>query len=215
MSSIQGINQNGIYIIYDKERGRSQQDFCNALTQGDLDKINHINHWERDEGDKRYIISMSKEYHDSLTDEMKDDMKIVIKFFRPKNYQLKKGTSHDFYVTSDANNFKDFSEAIMSIFDNFEFCGLVRSGSYKIHFPKPYSNGDSRNYCIITFDKFNNVRPVVFIRKLRSLLDNSYYGGIKFKVNWASLNVVNDIKNGKTKDKKVKAADKAAPMEIS
>jgi len=198
------LNPCGIYLVYDKCADRTQEEFCKALTQGNIDLIYHINEWSRregTEGDKRYIVSMSKEYHDGLTEELKESMQVVIRFYRQKDSKLKPGTTHAFFIRSDSD-FDKFKENVLSMFNEFSSINLIKEETYDIYFPQPYPNGEVRNYAIVTFRKINNVKPISFINKFRALIDGSYYNGIKFNIDWASFNVVKDVKSGKNKVKK-------------
>ena len=167
------INPCGIYLVYDKCADRTQEEFCNALTQGNIYLIYHI----------------------------KESMQVVIRFYRQKDSKLKPGTTHAFFIRSDSG-FDKFKENVFRMFNEFSSINLIKEETYDIYFPQPYPNGEVRNYAIVTFRKINNVKPISFINKFRALIDGSYYNGIKFNIDWASFNVVKDIKNGKNKVKK-------------
>lgn len=219
MSSDAKINNPvGLYVAYDKVPDRSQDDFFKSLTNNDLSKIIHSNYWEGNKGgdqDKRYIICMSKEYNDSLTDDFKKENKLSVVRFIPSMHKLKEGTTHGFYVTSNVE-FRDFSKNLIALFKTFEDKKFIQSDSFEITFPKAYPDGKLRNYSMVTFKKSNdNNFPKAYIRKLKALVDNSTFNDVKFSIDWLSIKVMKDIKKGQNKKQKENNAQKVEEITVS
>jgi len=208
----------GLYVAYDKLPDRSQEDFLKSLTNNDTSKIVHSNFWDGNKGgdkDKRYIVCMPKEYNDSLTDEFKKENKLSIVRFIPNMHKLKEGTTHGFYVTSNVE-FKDFSKNLIALFKAFEDKKFIQSDSFEITFPKAYPDGKLRNYAMVTFKKSNdNNFPKAYIRKLKALVDNSTFNGVKFTIDWLSIKVMKDIKKGQNKKQKENDTQREEEITVS
>ena len=210
-------NPTGLYVVHDKEN-RSQNDFLKSLTNDDLSKIIHINYCKDKtigNKDKRYIICMSKEYNDSLTDNFKNRNKLSVARFVPNMHNLKEGTTHGFYVTSNAE-FKDFSKNLLNLFTMLEVKKFIQTDSYEIIFPQAYPDGKIRNYAMITFKKSKDDNfPKSYIRKLKALVDNSTFNNVKFSIDWLSIKVMKDIKRGQNKKQKENDIRKAEEITVS
>ena len=207
-SDTKNVNPIGVYLIYDKKEGRSEEEFSEILPTS-----LHINSLPHKEGnDPMYIAVMPKDFYDNnAADELLKELNIVVRRFRPPlNDKLREGTTYGFYITSDAS-YPEFSKNLLEIFSNFEKAEFINNDSYEILMPAPYPNGNMRNYAVLSFRKNDkDIFPKSYIRKLKVLLNGSKYNNITFKVDWVSVNVMRDIKKGNTKDRKETASSESA-----
>jgi hypothetical protein len=189
-----------ICIIYDKQN-RSYEDFCEAINglkreEGD---ILYMRACRKNEGkDQGYMACVKKYINDTYSKDEKFQAEkgIVIKRCHPNNTPLGNNMTWGFFIKTD----KISPQYIIDIFNNFERAGFLNKGSYQIVFPKPYPNGNDRNYLIVTFEKNNGSYPRKFIRKLMILLNNSTIGENLLRVNWLSNSVMKDILHGESKE---------------
>lgn len=199
-SDTKNVNPNGVYLIYDKEKDRNEEEFYKILPMS-----LHINSLTHKEGnDPMYIAVLPKDFYDNNTpDELLKAYNIVVRRFRPPlNDKLREGTTYGLYITSDAT-YPEFSKNLLELFSNFEKAKFINNDSYEILMPAPYPNGNMRNYAVLSFRKNDkDIFPKSYIRKIKVLLNGSKYNNITFKVDWVSVNVMRDIKKGNTKDKK-------------
>jgi hypothetical protein len=192
-------NQYTVCIVYDK-KNRDQSSFLEefnklAVNANDILFVRSCKKHEKDQG---YVVCIKKELNDKYsTDiEFKENTGINIKRCRPNNEVLKNNTTWGFFIKTDKIN----PQYIIDLFTLFEENGFIKKDSYKIIFPKPYPNGNSRNYLIVTFEKVNNIYPKNFIKKVKILINNLQVGEEVLKINWLSNSVMKDIINGEEKE---------------
>ena len=210
MASVESSDKNpiGFYLVYDKDENRNSENISDIIPD-----LIYMNVLARKEGkDKMMIAAFPKTFYDnSSSEELLEKNNIAIRRFRPPmNDKLKEGTTYGFYVTSDAEYIK-FCSSFNNLFATFEKHGLIVKDSYEIIYPKPYPNGNIRNYAIVGFKKNDKgIFPKSYIRKLKILIHNSKYRDVTFKIDWLSVNVMRDIKKGHTKEKKDKVSESTA-----
>lgn len=191
-----------VCVIYDKKNrdflGLVNELKSHAKEDNDVLFVRRCKENTDQNKDQSYIACVKKYINDdySQNDEFKEKTGIVIKRCHPNNVPLGNNMTWGFYIKTD----KIDPQYIIDLFNNFENSGFLIKDSYHILFPKPYPNGDSRNYLIITFEKNNGSYPRKFIRKLMVLLNNSAYGEHLLKISWLSNSVMKDILQGESKE---------------
>jgi hypothetical protein len=195
-----------ICVIYDK-KNRQFQDFIEEfrkLAKGDNDIlfVRRCRENTTEGKDQSYIACVKKYINDDYcqNEDFKTEKGIVIKRCHPNNSPIGNNMTWGFFIKTD----KIDPQYIIDLFNRFEMAGFLLKDSYQIVFPKPYPNGDSRNYLIVTFEKNNGNYPRKFIRKLMILLNNSAHGDNILKINWLSNSVMKDILQGQNKELKEK-----------
>jgi hypothetical protein len=205
-----------VCIVYDK-KDRDYEEFVTELTKltESPNDILFLRSSKRNDSDKDkdqgYVVCIKKFINDkySKDEEFKEKTGLIIKRCRPNNEILKNNMTWGFFIKTD----KISPQYIMDLFTGFEDTGFIRKGSYQIVFPKPYPNGNNRNYLIVTFEKSNGTYPRNFIKKLKILINNSIVGEEVLKVNWLSNSVMKDIIQGEAKDF-TKKEDKKAILPV-
>lgn len=191
-----------ICVLYDK-KNRDFQNFVTELRKiskedNDVLFVRRCKENLDKDKDQSYIACVKKYINDdySQNEEFKTETGIVIKRCHPNNVPLGNNMTWGFFIKTD----KVDPQYVIDLFTSFEHAGFLNKDSYQIVFPRPYPNGDSRNYLIVTFEKNNGSYPRKFIRKLMILLNNSQYGEHLLKVSWLSNSVMKDILHGENKE---------------
>ena len=201
MSTKNSNNPYTVCMVYDRHNRPFEQftEELNKISQEENDILFIRRCKENTEKDKDqgYVACVKKYINDnySQNEDYKNTSGIVIKRFRPNNVPLGNNMTWGFFIKTD----KVSPQYIIDIFNRFEDCGFLMKESYQIVFPRPYPDGNHRNYLIVTFRKNNDSYPRTFIRKLMVLLNNSYYGEHLLKVSWLSNSVMKDILHGENK----------------
>lgn len=194
-------------IIYDKDN-RDKEDFLSILVSmsvkpEDVLYVNPLRRFVEKDKDQTYRVVLTKEIADKYDKdrEFQTANKIVIKKDIIINKPLRDNmTDSGFHISTQKHD----PQSIINLFTNFEKHGFLIKDSYEIIFPRPYPDGTSRKYFIVIFKKQNNHIPKKFIRKLKSVLNNSIVDEVPIKVNWLSKSVKKDILEGENKNFKEK-----------
>jgi len=202
MSSKSNNNPYTVCMVYDS-LNRSFEKFSEEFNkiskeENDILFIRRCKENTEKDKDQGYVACVKKFINDdySQNEEYKTTSGIVIKRFRPNNIPLGNNMTWGFHIKTN----KIDPRYVIELFNNFERSGFLMKESYQIVFPRPYPDGTSRDYLIVTFRKNNDSYPRTFIRKLMVLLNNSYYGEHLLKVNWLSNSVMKDILHGENKN---------------
>ena len=200
------VNPYTIALIYDKKNRSFEnfvEEFKNCL-DGEEDLL-YIKPFLRNDNqgkDQTYVVAIKKYFNDRYSNDenFKAEKGFSIKRYHPDNRPINKNMTYGFFIKTDEIR----PETILSIFQKFEATNFLIKDSYEIIFPRPYPNGNERNYLIVTFHKIGDNLPKKFIRKLKFLLDRSIVNGYNLRVNWLSNSVKNDIIQGENKELKIK-----------
>lgn len=201
-------NEYTVCFAYDSHKERSYEDFLASLNSAASDEtdilfVRSCHKKEGDQGDNRYIIAVKKDFNDRYNSDEKFKTNTGITIMRyvinKSNQALKNNTTYGYFIPTD----KILPENIIEFFLFFENAGFLRKNSYEIVYPNPYPDGNERKYLIVTFNKINNSYPKNFIKKFKTLINNTKFGDDFLKIKWVSNSVLKHIKNGEKKEIKI------------
>ena len=163
-----------VALVYDKVASRTQDDLLATLkrkaTEEDDIIYTKFCYNNNPEKDNRYICCFKKDFCDAIvkdTEFFAQNGIVVKKYFVNQDKKLNNGMTYCFYIkTGDVSE-----EKVIDLFKFFEIKGFLKSGSYQILYPKPYSDGRSREYLAVAFNKLNGSYPKSYIKKLKALIN--------------------------------------------
>ena len=204
--------------IAEDQHNRLPEDFMlelNARSPG-VDSIIYYRpcHNDKEQGhghNQKYILCLKKEFNDAIEQDehFTTQTGISVKRLSVDKNPPANNLTYGFFIKTDRIN----PQEVINIFLNLEQNNFIISGSYEILYPKPYPDGTDRNYLVVTFKKVNNNYPKNFIKKLKTLLNNTKIGDSFLKIKWVSNSVLRDIRKGETKEIKKAINSSVSPMQ--